>query len=71
MRYEQILVDSALWYSIDNCRCRRTGRCSADVLNSDLIAEIRPKPVDDLPVETVKLPKQLKERVVVDAVECC
>lgn len=41
------------------------------MLNSDLIAEIRPKPVDDLPVETVKLPKQLKERVVVDAVECC
>ena len=59
----------ALWYSIDNCRWRRAGRRSEDVLNS--VAEIRRKPVDDFPVETAGLSQPLKERVVVDAVECC
>ena len=53
--------DRALWYSIDNCRWRRTGRRSANMLNS--VAEIRRKPVDDFPVETVGLSQPLKEHV--------
>ena len=61
--------DWALWYSIDNCRWCWAGRRSADVLN--WVAEIRSKPVDDLPVEIVGLLQPLKERVVVDTVECC
>jgi len=61
--------DRALWYSIDNYRWRRTGRRSADVLNS--VAEIRRKPVDDFPVETVGPSQPLKERVMVNAVKCC
>jgi len=61
--------DSALWYSIDNCRWRRTGRRRVNMLNS--VAEIRRKPVDDFPVETVGLPQPLKERVMVNAVKCC
>jgi len=44
--------DRALWYSIDNCRWRRTGRRSADVLNSERYEQESSRSAGDGIIET-------------------